>query len=98
MNFEEIYRMVDLSEIEEKFSEFSVNNENNLKIVQNNLDITDFLWQNILVEIPLKVVSEKNRDVTLKGDGWRLVTESDLKTSNDSPFSELSKMFDSRKE
>lgn len=87
-----------VSEIEEKFSEFSVNNENNLKIVQNNLDITDFLWQNILVEIPLKVVSEKNRDVTLKGDGWRLVTEDELKTSNDSPFSELSKMFDSRKE
>ena len=86
-------------EIEENFSEISNNNENNLKIIQNRLDITDFLWQNILVEIPLKVKLEKNENLTLKGNGWRLVTENELKNDdNDSPFSELSKMFDSRKE
>ena len=62
------------------------------------LDITEFLWQNILVEIPLKVVSEKNEGITLEGNGWRLITEEELNKSNNSPFSELSKMFDSRKE
>ena len=68
--------------------------------IQNRLDITEFLWQNILVEIPLKVVSEKNAGMTLEGDGWRLITEDELEKekSNNSPFSELSKMFDSRKE
>lgn len=86
------------SQIEENFNEISNSEENNLKIVQNRLDIRDFLWQNILVEIPPKVVSEKNKDLTLEGDGWRLVTEEELKSSNKSPFSELSKMFDSRKE
>ena len=67
---------------------------------KNILDITDILWQNILVEIPLKVVSEKNRNLTLKGNGWRFVTEEDLEkeTSNDSPFSELYNLIDSRKE
>jgi uncharacterized metal-binding protein YceD (DUF177 family) len=88
------------SEIEENFSYFSKNEEKNLEIVKNRLDITEFLWQNILVEIPLKVVSEKNVGMTLKGDGWRLITEEELEKerSNNSPFSELSKMFDSREE
>ena len=86
---------------EEKFSEFDVSEEKSLEIVKNRLDITEFLWQNILVEIPLKVTSEKNRDLNLKGNGWRLVTEEELKNendSNDSPFSELYKLIDSRKE
>lgn len=86
------------TEIEEKFSEFGNSDEKNLEIVQNRLDITEFLWQNILVEIPLKVVSDKNKDLTLEGNGWRLITEEELKKGNNSPFSELSKMFDSRKE
>lgn len=86
------------SQIEEKFGENLRNEENNLKIVQNRLDITEFLWQNILVEIPLKVVNERKKDLTLEGNGWRLVTEEELNNRNDSPFSELGKMFDSRKE
>lgn len=84
--------------LEEKFAEVGKNTENNLEIVQNRLDIAEFLWQNILVEIPLKVVNEKNENLTIEGNGWRLVTEEELKKSNDSPFSELSKLFDSRKE
>ena len=90
-----------ISEIEEKFNEFGEKEEKSLEIVKNRLDITEFLWQNILVEIPLKVTSEKNRDLNLKGNGWRLVTEEELKNendSNDSPFSELYKLIDSRKE
>lgn len=86
------------SNVSEKFCELGKNDENNLEIVKNRLDIQEFLWQNILVEIPLKVKSEKTENLTLKGDGWRLVTEEELKEGNNSPFSELSKIFDSRKE
>ena len=88
------------SVIEEKFSEFDNSEEKSLEIVKNRLDITDFLWQNILVEIPPKIVSEKNRNLTMRGNGWRLVTEEELKNndSNDSPFSELYNLIDSRKE
>ncbi len=85
-------------EVSEKFSEEDKDGLNNLKIIQNKLDLTDFLWQNILVEIPLKVKSKNSENLTLKGNGWRLVTEEDLKKGNDSPLSELSKIFDSRKE
>ena len=88
------------SVIEEKFSEFDNSGEKSLEIVKNRLDITEFLWQNILVEIPPKIVSEKNRNLTMRGNGWRLVTEEELKNndSNDSQFSELYKLIDSRKE
>ena len=48
----------------------------------------------------MRVISEKNEGITLKGNGWRLITEEELENerSNNSPFSELSKMFDSREE
>lgn len=87
-----------VSEIEENINENSEVVENNLEIIQNRLDITEFLWQNILVEIPTKVVCEENRDLTLEGNGWRFVTEDELERSNNSPFSELSSLLDSRKE
>ena len=80
--------------IEEDFTD----DDENFKIVQNKLDITDFLWQNILVEVPSKVKDEKNKDLTLEGDGWRLITEEELNRGNDSPFSELNDIFNSRKE
>ena len=47
------------------------------------------------MEIPLKVVNEKNKNLTLKGDGWRLISEEELKKdlNNNSPFSELKDKF-----
>ena len=88
------------SVIEEKFSEFDNSGEKSLEIIKNRLDITEFLWQNILVEIPLKIKNEKNENLSLKGNGWRLVTEEELERekSNNSPFSELYNIIDSRKE
>ena len=79
--------------IEEDFTD----DDENFKIVQNKLDITDFLWQNILVEVPSKVKGNHDK-LTLEGDGWRLITEDELVSGNDSPFSELNQLFDSRKE
>lgn len=73
------------SEIEEKIEETSINS-------QKTLDITGILWQNILVEIPLKAVNEKNKDLTLEGDGWRLIKEDEVKSSNN-PLSGLEELF-----
>ncbi len=88
------------SKFEEKFKESGENEEKSLEIIKNRRDITEFLWQNILVEIPLKVRNEKNQNLNLKGNGWRLVTEEELKNRNsdNSPFSELYNLIDSRKE
>lgn len=71
------------SEIEEKIEETRVN-------YQKTLDITEDLWQNILVEIPLYAVNDKNKDIKLEGDGWRLISEDEINTNNDNnPFKDL---------
>ena len=69
------------SEIEENIEETSIN-------LQKTLDITDILWQNILIEVPSKVVNEKNKNIKLEGNGWRLISEDDLNSKNN-PLSEL---------
>ncbi|MEE3342471.1 MAG: YceD family protein [Bacilli bacterium] len=83
-------------DILENFDEMDEDQDNNLIIINNNLDISDFLWQNIVLEIPLKVVDEKNKNITLEGDGWRFITEEELEKerSNESPFDELDSKFD----
>ena len=83
-------------DIEDVFND--TENENKLQIIQNKLDITEFLWQNILVEVPSKIKNDKNEGLIMEGNGWRLITEEELKKGNNSPFSELSEIFDSRKE
>ena len=69
------------SEIEENIEETSIN-------LQKTLDITDILWQNILIEVPSKVVNDKNKNIKLEGNGWRLISEDDLNSKNN-PLSEL---------
>lgn len=69
------------SEIEENIEETSINS-------QKTLDITDILWQNIVIEIPSKVILDKNKNIKLEGNGWRLISEDDLNIKNN-PLSEL---------
>ena len=73
--------------LEEEFGDIVADGDDILKIVNNKLDISDYLWQNILLEIPLKIVNKKNENLTIKGDGWRLITEEELQKEKKSPFS-----------
>ncbi len=79
----------------ENFDGLGIDDDNYLKIINNKLDISEFLWQNIVLEIPSKVVSEKNKNITLEGKGWRFISEEDLEKEkeNKSPFSELDSNF-----
>ena len=63
----------------EKLSEIIENNE-------NSLDINEVLWQNIVLEVPLRftLVDDYSK---IKGDGWKLVSEEDLVKNN--PFTSL---------
>ena len=74
------------SEIEENIDETRIN-------YQKSIDITEDLWQNILVEIPLKAVNEKNKNIKLEGNGWRLISEEDLENTKNNPLSSLEEMF-----
>lgn len=65
--------------------------EENCKKNENTLDIFQFLWENIVLEIPLKFT--KVEDLSkFHGDGWRLISEDELITENN-PFSNLLKDF-----
>jgi len=63
--------------------------DKNSKKIQNSLDILPIIWENILMEIPSKVVSPDAKDIELSGDGWKLIKE---ETKNENP--ELAKLKD----
>ena len=49
---------------------------------ENTIDIFPIIWENILMEIPIKVTSP-DADKELSGDGWKFVTNDEgLKVSN----------------
>jgi len=52
--------------------------EENSKKLQNTIDILPIIWENILLEVPMKVVSENAKLDKTCGDGWKLITEDDL--------------------
>ena len=56
-----------------------------------NLDLKEILWENIVLEIPLKFTTVKNLE-EFNGDGWKLVSEDELKGVNN-PFKDLSEKF-----
>lgn len=42
---------------------------------KNSLEISDILWENIVLEIPIRVVSESAEPSNTSGDGWELISE-----------------------
>lgn len=50
----------------------------NLNNLTNTLDIFPIVWENIVLEIPSRVIKE-NCKVKTSGDGWNLMTEDEIK-------------------
>jgi uncharacterized protein len=68
--------------------------EDYLKIINNTLDIMPIIWQNIVVEIPMKVVSPNLDNTKLKGDGWELLTEEEKISEIDPRLEKLKDLLD----
>ena len=60
-------------------------------ITQNMLDLRSIVWENIVLEVPLRVIKE-DASFIKQGDGWNLVDKYESQTN--SPFSELSNLLD----
>lgn len=58
---------------------------------ENSIDILPIIWENILMEIPMKVVSENAKNIHLEGNGWRLIADGDTKSN--SPFDKLNDLI-----
>ena len=83
---------ISLEPVEYPFSaEYDDILEENCKKNENTLDIFQFLWENIVLEIPLQFTKVKDLS-KFRGDGWKLISEDELVNSNN-PFSDLLKDF-----
>ena len=56
--------------------------DENTKKVENSIDILPIIWENILMEIPMKVVSDDAQLSNLEGNGWKLITDKEEKKIN----------------
>lgn len=86
VTLEEIEYLVNI-----QFNRIIDNNEEDeeyYKILQNTLDILPIVWENIVLEVPLRVVKEE-KETIIEGDGWSL-----NKIENDSPLSNLKELLD----
>lgn len=55
---------------------------------QFTLDIISILWENIVLEIPIRY-SEVTNYNKYKGDGWRVISEEEKKENTNNPFKDL---------
>ena len=84
---------ISLEPIEYPFSiEYDDIIEENCKKNENMLDIFQFLWENIVLEIPLQFTKVKDLS-KFHGDGWKLISVEELNASHN-PFSDLLKDFE----
>lgn len=51
------------------------NTEENVKNESKTLDIIDILWQNIVLEVPISLRVNPEKDYKMKGEGWELLKE-----------------------
>ena len=73
---------ISLEPVEYPFSlEYDDFLEENYKNYENTLDIFQFLWENIVLEVPLQFTKVKDFS-EYKGDGWKLISEDELKKEN----------------
>ena len=80
--------------------QFNTDLEEILEKNKNILDITDILWQNILVEIPSKVRST-DEDINLEGNGWRMISEEQFqkeRSKSNNPFANLDELLNTKED
>ncbi|MBR1413192.1 MAG: DUF177 domain-containing protein [Bacilli bacterium] len=82
--------------IEENMTINELKEQNYYEKMQNTLDIMELLWQNIVLEVPIRVISDKNKDAKLNGDGWQLNEET--KEEIDPRLAPLLELLDEGKE
>ena len=63
---------------------------------KNILDISEVLWENIVLEIPISVSKANSDDLSLRGDGWELKSESGKEI--DPRLAKLKELFNEKEE
>lgn len=58
---------------------------------QNTLDLLEFLWQNIVLEVPIRYT--KSDAHNLKGDNWKVLTDEEEENKIDPRLQKLSEYY-----
>lgn len=74
ITLDEVVYPIDLN-ISENLEDLGEENSKYLEKSKNTLDKLEFLWENIVLEVPISYT--KVSGVNLKGDGWELNKEND---------------------
>ena len=62
------------------------------KKTEFSIDIFPIIWENILVEIPMRVAKEKG-DVKMEGDGWKVISDSHESLTTNPELEKLKDLF-----
>ncbi len=65
--------------IEEKVESLEISYQDFYEKSKNTLDISEILWENIVLEIPISATNSSREAMSLQGDGWELVNENKKK-------------------
>ena len=75
--------------ISEIISENGENIEYFDKIINNSIDLVPIIWQNILLEVPIRVVRPDIKEENIYGDGWKFITKEEENKEIDPRLSKL---------
>ena len=88
VSLKDVNYSVDIN-IEEIIGENDENLEDFDKIINNSIDLVPIIWQNILLEVPIRVVSPDVKEENIYGDGWKFITKEEEKKEIDPRLSKL---------
>ncbi len=83
-------------EIEEIIEGNELKNPKFYEKSKNTLDISEILWENIVLEIPISATNHTVEEIKACGDGWELLKENDEKI--DPRLAKLKELLDEGKE
>lgn len=84
------------SKIAEEMDLNAENSQEYIKNAQNILDIMKILWENIVLEVPMRFTVTK--DAHLSGDGWSLGRKENEDNNIDPRLAKLAELLDNGKE
>lgn len=73
VSLKDVIYPIDINIIE-NISQNNENIEEFDKIINNSIDLVPIIWQNILVEVPIRVLSPDIKEENIYGDGWKFIT------------------------
>lgn len=79
------------SEVEEQIADIGAYCGDFYEKSKNILDISEILWENIVLEIPISVTHSSSDELSLHGEGWELMNENTKKI--DPRLEKLTELF-----